>query len=191
MAWLNSEILKEIKLKRRAYRVLKKGLVTHEEFRDLVRSCRKKIRETKVQFEIILATSLRDNKKPFYKYINSKRRGKENLHSLVDSRGNIVNQEEEKAEVLNTYFASVFTSKTGGTQDNWPLELTENDRKLYNSPKFQEDTVNDLLKKHLDPQKSMEPDGIHPRVMRKLVEGACQATLHHLPTVLALWGGPR
>ncbi|KAJ7409653.1 RNA-directed DNA polymerase from mobile element jockey-like protein [Willisornis vidua] len=111
----------------------------------------------------------RDNKKHFYKYINNKRRGKESLHSLLDSRGNIVNWEEEKVEVLNTYFASVFTNKTGGPQDNGPLELIDNDRKLNKPLKFQEDTVSDILK-HLDPQKSMGPDGIHSRVMRELVE---------------------
>ncbi|KAJ7427381.1 Protein Wnt-4 [Willisornis vidua] len=97
------------------------------------------------------------------------RRDKENLQSLLDLRGNIVNQDEEKAEVLNTYFVSVFTSKTGGPQDNWPLELIDNDRKLNNPSKFQEDTVSDLLK-HLYPQKSLGPDGIHSRVMRELAE---------------------
>ncbi|KAJ7415704.1 hypothetical protein WISP_76580 [Willisornis vidua] len=63
----------------------------------------------------------------------------------------------------------IFTTKTGGLQNNWPLELIDNDRKLNNPPKFQEDTVSDLLK-HLDPQKSMGPDGIHPTVMRELAE---------------------
>ncbi|KAJ7427271.1 hypothetical protein WISP_08594 [Willisornis vidua] len=88
----------------------------------------------------------KDNKNRFYKYINNKMRGKENLHSLLDSRGNIVNQDKEKVEVLNTYFGSVFPSKTGDPQDNWPFELIDNDRKLNNTPKFQEDTVSDLLK---------------------------------------------
>ncbi|NXG02146.1 PO22 protein, partial [Sakesphorus luctuosus] len=167
--WLKREILKEIKGKKRAYQLLKKRLVTHEECRDLVRSCRKKIRETKAQFEVNLATSVRENKKCFYKYINNKRRDKKNLHSLLDLKGNVVNQDKEKAEVLNICFTSVFTTKTGSPQDNWPLELIDNDRKVNNPPKFQENTVSGILK-HLDPQKSMGPDGIHPRVMRELVK---------------------
>ncbi|KFW78873.1 hypothetical protein N305_03995, partial [Manacus vitellinus] len=34
---------------------------------------------------------------------------------------------------------------------------------------IQEETVSDLLS-HLDPHKSMGPEGIHPRVMRELAE---------------------
>jgi len=51
---------------------------------------------------------VRDNKKCFCKYINNKKRAKESLHRLLDARGNIVNKDEEKAEVLNAAFASVF-----------------------------------------------------------------------------------
>ncbi|KFW81625.1 hypothetical protein N305_14700, partial [Manacus vitellinus] len=36
-------------------------------------------------------------------------------------------------------------------------------------PVIQEETVSDLLS-HLDPHKSVGPDGIHPRVMRDLAE---------------------
>lgn len=52
------------------------------------------------------------NKKCFYKYINNKRRAKENLHSLLDVEGSIVTKDEERAEVLGAYFASVFNRKT-------------------------------------------------------------------------------
>ncbi|KFW88624.1 hypothetical protein N305_04990, partial [Manacus vitellinus] len=36
-------------------------------------------------------------------------------------------------------------------------------------PVIEEETVSNLLS-HLDPHKSMQPDGIHPRVMRELLE---------------------
>jgi len=75
--------------------------------------CREEIRKAKAQLELRLATVLRDNKKYVYKYINNKKRAKESLHPLLDARGNIANKDEEKAEVLNAYFASVFNSQTG------------------------------------------------------------------------------
>jgi len=51
-------------------------------------------------------------KKCFYKYINNKKRAKESLHLLLDASGNIATKDEEKAEVLNDFFASVFNSET-------------------------------------------------------------------------------
>ncbi|KAJ7399008.1 hypothetical protein BTVI_119314 [Pitangus sulphuratus] len=102
---------------------------------------RKKIRETKAKFELNLATSVKDNKKSFYRYINSKRRGKENLHSLLDMDGNIVIKDEEKVEVFNTFFTSVFNSKTGCPEDSWLLELVERDKKLNSPPVIKEETA--------------------------------------------------
>ncbi len=68
----------------------KKGQATHEEYRDLVRSCREEMRKAKAQLEHNLAAVVRDNKKCFYKYVNDKKRAKENLHPLLDAGGNIV-----------------------------------------------------------------------------------------------------
>jgi len=61
--------------------------VTQEEYRGLVRSCREEIRKAKAQLELRLATIVRDNKKRFYKYINNKKRAKENLHPLLNAGG--------------------------------------------------------------------------------------------------------
>lgn len=81
-------------------------------------SCRKKIREVKGHLELNLTTSVKDDKKCFYKHINNKRRAKEHLHSLLGVWGNIVTEDEEKAEVLNTVFASVLNSKTCCPRDH-------------------------------------------------------------------------
>ncbi|KAJ7425173.1 hypothetical protein BTVI_03850 [Pitangus sulphuratus] len=123
----------------------------------------------KAKFELDLATSVKDNKKSFYRYISSRRTDKENLHSLLDMGGNIVIKEEDKAEVFNTSFTLVFNSKTCCPEDSWLLELVDRDKKLNRSPVFKEETVSDLLS-HLYPHKSMGPDGNHPRVMRELAE---------------------
>ena len=109
------------------YHLWKKGQATQEEYRDLVRSCREEIRKAKAQLELNLATIVRYNKKCFYKYVNNKKRAKENIYPLFDTEGNIATRDEEKAEVLNAFFTSVLNSETSYPQGTLPLELEGKD----------------------------------------------------------------
>ncbi|KAF1431540.1 hypothetical protein FQV24_0014484, partial [Spheniscus mendiculus] len=168
-AWLNRELLLGLRKKRRVYHLWKKGQATQEGYRDLVRSCREDIRKAKAQIQCNLTAVVKDNKKSFYKYINDKKRAKENLHPLLDAQGNIVTEDEEKAEVLNAFFASVCNRQTGYPQGTQPPELEDRDGEQDEPLIIQEEAVNDLLC-HLDTHKSMGPDGIHPRVLRELAE---------------------
>jgi len=54
-----------------------------------------------------LAAGIKENKKLFYKYLNSKRRAKENLHPLLDVVGIMTSEGKEKAEVFNAFFTSL------------------------------------------------------------------------------------
>ncbi|RMB92801.1 hypothetical protein DUI87_30695 [Hirundo rustica rustica] len=168
-AWMSKEVLEELRNKKRMYQLWKGGQASQEVFKGGAKECRKKIREAKAQFELRLATSVKDNKKCFYKYITAKRKGKTNLCSLLDKGGNLISVDEEKAEVLNAYFASVFSEEMTCLQDNCPSGLVDDVREQNGPLIIQEVAVRELLK-CLDIHKSMGPDRIHPRVMRELVD---------------------
>jgi len=87
----------------------------------------------------------------------------------LDARGNIANKDEEKAEVPNAFFASVFSSQTSYSQGSQPPVLEDREGERNKPPIIHEEEVNDLLC-HLDTDKSMELDGIHMRVLRELVK---------------------
>ncbi|KAK4810093.1 LOW QUALITY PROTEIN: hypothetical protein QYF61_008069 [Mycteria americana] len=75
----------------------------------------------------------------------------------------------KRLEVLNAFFASVFNSKTSCALGTQPPELEDRDREQNEAPIIQGEMVSDLLY-HLDTHRSMGSDGIHPRVLRELVE---------------------
>ncbi|PKU39068.1 rna-directed dna polymerase from mobile element jockey-like [Limosa lapponica baueri] len=145
---------------------MKKGQATQQDYKGVVKLCREKIRKAKAQLELDLALDVKNNKKNFYKYINSKKRAQESLHSLLDMGGNVVTKDEEKAEVPNAFFASVFSSGVGCPLSTQTPELAVRGGEQNEAPIIQREVVRDLLQ-NLDTNKSMGPDGIH---LRELVE---------------------
>jgi len=99
-----------------------------------------------------------------YRYIGQKRQAKECIPPLLNGKGELTTIDMEKAEVLNEFFASVFT----GSQDSHIPEPQGGNWGSKLSPTVLAEQVQDQLTR-LNVYKSMELDDMHPRVLRKLL----------------------
>ncbi|GAB0176274.1 mitochondrial enolase superfamily member 1 [Grus japonensis] len=124
---------------------------------------REQTRKAKAQLELKLASVVSDNKKGFFKYVNSKRRSKENIGPILVEDGHPTNKDEEKAEPFNVVFASVFNN----TDRPWAAQSPESED--HDFPFVDTEIVRNQLYQ-LNVHKSMGPDGIHPRVLKKIVD---------------------
>lgn len=70
--------------------------------------------------ELNLIRHIKDDKKGFCKYICDKKKTKEIEGPLLNRTGYLVTQDIQKAEVLNGFFVSVVTSKTGLQESHVP-----------------------------------------------------------------------
>jgi len=110
---MSKELLEELRWKRKAYGMWKEGQATWEEYRNVVKACRDATRKAKAHLELNLARDGEHNKKSFFKYISSKQKTRENVGPLLNEVGVMVTEDAEKAELLNAFFASVFSAKAG------------------------------------------------------------------------------
>ena len=74
----------------------------------------------------------------------------------------------EKAEVLNAFFASVFTSKTGLQKSQVP-ETRGKGWSKEDVTLIEEDQITEYLSK-LGIHKAVDPDGMQPQVLRELAD---------------------
>lgn len=175
-AWLHRELRLELRHKKRMYNVWKEGQATQEEHKNPVRLCMQKIRRAKDRLELCLPTAVKGNKQCFSKDISKKRRAKENLHPLMNVGGNMVPEDEEKAELPNAFFASVFHSQNSCVPGTQPPE-PEGRRGEQNEAPLGHPLVYGT---RWDTAKSAEGAGGRDHL----------AISRYLSALLANWGGP-
>jgi len=83
---------------------------------------------------------------------------------LLSEGGVLVTGDAEKVEMLNTFFALVFASKSP-PWDSWTLEGRGRVQEMVSFPLVEEWVVREHLG-GISMHKSMGPNGMHPHVLR-------------------------
>ena len=98
-----------------------------------------------------------------YDYIASKTKPKEKIANLIRDDGSLATSDEDKSNVLNNFFGSVFTKEN---VDEIPVFKNVTDHVLSDITVSDSDFMNALCS--LKTCKSPGPDGFHPRVLKEL-----------------------
>jgi len=114
-----------------------------------------------------LALEIKRNPKSFYRYVRSKAKSKERVGPLKDSAGNVIDDDSEMCNMLNSFFASVFTTEN---IDSIP-EVTqvfngEHSQMLNNIIVTSDDVFNTIMK--LKDGKAPGNDGFTTEFLKKL-----------------------
>ena len=112
-AWMCKSVLKKIKKK---YHLYKRYLQTkdgqdYQRYILAQNECTRKVRRAKKDHEKKVAKDSKINSKVFWKHVRSKTKAASGVSPLKKENGESATGDDEKADILNIYFSSVFTKE--------------------------------------------------------------------------------
>ena len=171
--WWNFDIRNILLAKKRAYRKYKSSQSESDklEYVRLRRETKQLIKNSKKLHELYIASNCKDNPKEFYRYVKEKKVLSCSIGPLVSSEGETTSDETEMAEILNRYFASVFTIEENAN------EVPITPRQTLAAQLFSIDITEDDVIRVIDKLKvckSPGPDKIYPRILKEVKDIICK-----------------
>ena len=167
-AWMDKHCLRQIKRKYNAYKryLNSSSGAAYQTYVRERNKAKKVIKEAKKHNERNIAKDAKSNPKKFWKYIQERLKWNTDIGPLKKANGDMALSEEEKAEELNSFFASVFTRER---IDNIP-DVEENTYSEGISLQEVRITPAAVEKKlgELNPSKAQGPDKVPARVLKEL-----------------------
>ena len=165
-SWFNNEVKEAITNRDRLYLEWKTSPSEQSEA-DHKQSCRevkKVVRRAKRNKELNVARLAKHNPKAFYSYVNERRVVRDSVGPLQNTEGELKSSDTEVSDILNKFFASVFTNEN---TNNMPLIEQPEGLDTLENIHFRVNEVQEHLCK-LNIYKSTGPDDLHPRILRSL-----------------------
>ena len=161
-------MLRKIKKKHKSFKRFletKQG-VDYQRFITERNECNRLIKNAKKNNEKKIATECKQYPKKFWKYVQEQTKNVQGVNMLKRIDGTYAVTDEEKADTLNSFFASVFTSEDTSN-------IPDLDEGIYSKGNTIPDirvTPNAVKNKllNLNPNKAQGPDGIPSRVLKEL-----------------------
>ena len=129
-------------------------------------SLRSLTRKLRNEFEKELSKMCKEKPKMFWNYAKSRLKTRDNISSLKREDGSVASSPADKAEVLNSFFASVFTLEDLHTI---PAPPAYDINEILTTINITPDVVKEKLD-GLNPNKSPGHDKWHPHFLRELSE---------------------
>ena len=167
--WFNKEVEAVCKHKRKAWNRWKKSMkeANKETYRKLEKETKGMIRKRKKGLEKIIAKESKSNPKSFYAYINSGKNMRSKigpLKGVENGETTIVADPKKQAEILNTYYASVFTRSA----DDVPELERGLETPIFDDISMNEERVKATIER-LKEQSAPGPDGVPNKLLKETV----------------------
>ena len=169
--WMTNDIKLLINRKKKAYNKYKRSKLDGDYtcYVAAKRCCEKEVRKSKRNLEINISQQAKLNPKKFYQYIRSKKTIKDKIGPIKDVNNKLVGDNKNMAEILNTFFQSVFIRED---ISSLPSINSMSTRLENETLKIDEINENDVVRYliNLDPNKSTGADLVSSRLLRECQE---------------------
>ena len=168
--YMNREAFKQKQKKDQAFLQYQKhptedNSTKYKRERNQLRALTRRLRKS---FEEMLASELKKNPKPFWRYCNSRLKNRSKVGRLTKPDGTKTEDTAEMVTELNSFFSSVFTEED--------LQVLPTPERVYTQSLetmlITEERVK-LKLNNLKTSKTPGPDNVHPRLLRETAEDSC------------------